>query len=73
MAFIGYDLTAKQIQEVILILNLSVAQIELSIQEGDHSIENLLDSFKYMVNRTQSINSIAHQIVIPPINNQSQK
>ncbi|WP_194073978.1 hypothetical protein [Thiomicrorhabdus aquaedulcis] len=66
MAFIGYDLTAKQIQEVILILNLSVAQIELSIQEGDHSIENLLDSFKYMVNRTQTINNIAHQMTVAP-------
>ena len=50
-----YALGAKEVQETILILNLSIAQIELSITEGDHSVNTLIDSFTFMSNHIHSI------------------
>lgn len=50
-----YALGAKEVQETILILNLSIAQIELSITEGDHSVNTLIDSFTFMSNHIAGI------------------
>lgn len=50
-----YALGAKEVQETILILNLSIAQIELSITEGDHSVNTLIDSFTFMSNHITGI------------------
>ncbi|NPA71594.1 MAG: hypothetical protein GXO35_02070 [Gammaproteobacteria bacterium] len=43
-----FALGAKEVQETILVLNLSVAQIDLSITEGDNSVNTLIDSFTFM-------------------------
>lgn len=51
----NYALGAREIQQTILILNLSVAQIELSITDGDHSVNALIDSFKYMSQHIEEI------------------
>ncbi len=50
-----YALGAKEVQETILILNLSVAQIDLSITEGDNSVNTLIDSFTFMSSHIESI------------------
>jgi len=50
-----YALGEKEVQETILVLNLSVAQIELSITEGDNSVNTLIDSFIFMSNHIESI------------------
>ncbi len=58
----NYALGAKEVQETILILNLSVAQIELSITEGDHSVNALIDSFRFMSQHIEEIQSATKQI-----------
>jgi hypothetical protein len=50
-----YALGAREVQQTILILNLSVAQIELSITEGDHSVNALIDSFRFMSQHIEEI------------------
>jgi hypothetical protein len=50
-----YALGAQEVQETILILNLSVAQIDLSITEGDHSVNALIDSFTFMAQQIEQI------------------
>ncbi|MDG6773459.1 hypothetical protein QCB45_03875 [Thiomicrorhabdus sp. ZW0627] len=51
----GFSLGAEEVQQTILILNLSVAQIDLSITEGDHSVNALIDSFTYMSKHIEEI------------------
>lgn len=58
-----YALGAKEVQETILILNLSVAQIELSITEGDNSVNTLIDSFTFMSNHIESIQKSSQLIL----------
>lgn len=55
-------LGAKEVQETILMLNLSVAQIELSISDGDHSVNTLIDSFAFMSQHIQQIKASSQQI-----------
>lgn len=50
-----YALGAKEVQETIMVLNLSVAQIELSITDGDNSVNTLIDSFSFMSKHIESI------------------
>ena len=58
----NYSLGAKEVQETIMILNLSVAQIELSITEGDHSVNTLIDSFTFMSRHIESIQETGQQM-----------
>lgn len=51
----NFALGAKEVQETILILNLSVAQIDLSISEGDNSVNTLIDSFSFMSKHIETI------------------
>ncbi|MCF6194206.1 MAG: hypothetical protein L3J46_07730 [Kangiellaceae bacterium] len=55
-------LGAKEVQETILMLNLSVAQIELSISDGDNSVNTLIDSFAFMSQHIQQIQASSQQI-----------
>ncbi len=55
-------LGAKEVQETILMLNLSVAQIELSISDGDNSVNTLIDSFAFMSEHIQKIQASSQQI-----------
>jgi hypothetical protein len=50
-----YALGAKEVQQTILVLNLWVAQIDLSISEGDHSVNALIDSFTFMSHHIDQI------------------
>lgn len=50
-----YVLGSKEVQQTILVLNLSIAQIDLSITEGDNSVNTLIDSFTYMSHHIQQI------------------
>lgn len=59
---IGYHLGAKEVQETIMILNLSVAQIELSITDGDNSVNTLIDSFTFMSQHIEAIEASSRQI-----------
>ncbi|MBN2647136.1 MAG: hypothetical protein JXR44_05070 [Thiotrichales bacterium] len=58
-----YSLGAKEVQETILMLNLAVAQIDLSITEGDHSVNTLIDSFSFMAQQLQQIQSTGHALL----------
>lgn len=57
-----YVLGSKEIQQTILILNLSIAQIELSITEGDHSVNALIDSFRFMSQHIEEIQNATAEI-----------
>jgi len=63
MSEFNYSLGAKEVQETIMVLNLSVAQIELSINEGDHSVNTLIDSFTYMSKHIEKIQETGQKIV----------
>lgn len=58
----NYALGAKEVQETILILNLSVAQIDLSITEGDNSVNTLIDSFTYMSQHIEEIQNASNKM-----------
>lgn len=62
MSKVGFALGAKEVQETIMILNLSVAQIELSITDGDNSVNTLIDSFTYMSSHISEIESSSKKI-----------
>lgn len=58
-----YSLGSKEIQETIMVLNLSVAQIDLSITEGDNSVNTLIDSFTYMSQHIEKIQSTSCELI----------
>lgn len=58
-----YSLGSKEIQETIMVLNLSVAQIDLSITEGDNSVNALIDSFTYMSKHIELIQATSQSLV----------
>ena len=51
----SFALGAKEVQETIMVLNLSVAQIELTITDGDNSVNTLIDSFEFMSKHIEDI------------------
>ncbi|WP_127470371.1 hypothetical protein [Thiomicrorhabdus aquaedulcis] len=59
----NYTLGSREVQQTILILNLSVAQIDLSITEGDNSVNTLIDSFTFMSKHIEGIQAASQQIV----------
>ena len=63
MAGEEFSLGTKEVQQTILILNLSVAQIDLSITEGDNSVNTLIDSFTYMSRHIEQIQASSQEIV----------
>ena len=58
-----YVLGSKEVQQTILVLNLSIAQIDLSITEGDNSVNTLIDSFTYMSHHIQQIQQAGSKLV----------
>lgn len=62
MAGEEFSLGSKEVQQTILILNLSVAQIDLSITEGDNSVNTLIDSFTYMSRHIEQIQAFSQKI-----------
>lgn len=59
----GFTLGAEEVQQTILVLNLSVAQIDLSITEGDHSVNTLIDSFTFMSQHIEEIQRSSAEIL----------
>lgn len=49
------DLDWSQVRETVRMLNLAVAQTEMSMKEGDDSVDTLTDAFTTMVARVQVI------------------
>ncbi|GAB6069648.1 hypothetical protein JCM30760_07450 [Thiomicrorhabdus hydrogeniphila] len=58
-----YVLGSKEVQQTILVLNLSIAQIDLSITEGDNSVNTLIDSFTFMSQHIQQIQEVGGKLV----------
>ncbi|NQY26807.1 MAG: hypothetical protein HRT92_06470 [Piscirickettsiaceae bacterium] len=52
------DLDWSQVQETIRMMNLAVAQMEVSMKEGDESVDTLTDTFSTMVARVQVIEKV---------------
>ena len=59
----GLALGAQEVQQTILMLNLSIAQIDLSISEGDHSVNALIDSFTYMSQQLEQIKVASNEFL----------
>ncbi|BCN92900.1 hypothetical protein THMIRHAM_06850 [Thiomicrorhabdus immobilis] len=57
-----YVLGAKEVQQTILVLNLSIAQIDLSITEGDNSVNTLIDSFTFMSHHIEQIQQAGNSL-----------
>ncbi len=55
------DLDWSQVQETIRLMNLAVAQMEVSMKEGDESVDTLTDTFGTMVARVQVIEKLVKQ------------
>jgi len=56
------DLDWSQVRETVLMLNLAVAQIAHSLQDGDESITTLGDSFTTIVGNIEMARSAAQQL-----------
>ena len=52
----------KELQDTVLTLNLAVAQIEMSMKDGDHSVTTLINSFTTLSGCTQVIDSVSAEI-----------
>ncbi len=57
-----HSLGWKELQDTILTLNLAVAQIEMSMKDGDHSVSTLIDSFTTLSGCVQVIDSASSEI-----------
>ena len=56
------DLDWSQVRETVRMLNLAIAQIEVSMREGDESVETLTHSFTSMTGSVQVIGRAARQL-----------
>jgi len=52
-------LTHKELRKTIMTLNLSIAQIDLSMTEGEYSVDGLIDSFNYMRSEIERMKTVA--------------
>jgi len=55
------DLDWSQVRETVRMMNLAVAQIEMSMKEGDDSVDTLTDAFTTMAARVQVIEKLAKE------------
>ena len=53
------DLDWSQVRETVRMMNLAVAQIEMSMKEGDDSVDTLTDAFIAMAARVKVIETLA--------------
>lgn len=60
------DLDWSQIRETILMLNLSMAQIELALNDSTGSVSELTESFTSMSGALNAIREVAHQLPDTP-------
>ncbi len=52
----------KELQDTVLTLNLAVAQIQMSMKDGEHSVSTLIDSFTTLSGCVQVIDSASGEI-----------
>lgn len=57
------DLDWSQVRETVRMMNLAVAQIEMSMKEGDDSVDTLTDTFTKMATRIQVVEALAKEKV----------
>ncbi len=55
------DLDWSQVRETVRMMNLAVAQIEMSMTEGDDSVATLTNAFTTMAGRVQAIESLVKE------------
>jgi multidrug resistance efflux pump len=58
------DLDWSQVRETVRMMNLAVAQIEMSMKEGDDSVDALTKTFTTMATRVQCVETLAKQKVM---------
>lgn len=63
---LAHALGWKELQETVLTLNLAVAQIQMSMKDGDHSVSTLIDSFTTLSGCVQVIDSASSEIPDQP-------
>jgi hypothetical protein len=51
----------KELRRTVMTLNLAIAQIDLSMTEGEYSIDTLIDSFGFMRSELDKLNRIVHE------------
>lgn len=61
-----HSLGWKELQDTVLTLNLAVAQIQMSMKDGDHSVSTLIDSFTTLSGCVQVIDSASSEIPDQP-------
>lgn len=59
MTDVQHALEWKEVKKTILALNLSIAQIDLSMTEGSNSVDTLIDSFNFL---REGIDSIRNEL-----------
>lgn len=57
------DLDWSQVRETVRLLHLAIAQITVSLKEGDESVESLADSFTSMAGGIKDIELLAYQLL----------
>lgn len=55
------DLDWSQVRETVRMMNLAVAQIEMSMKEGDDSVDTLTDAFTTMAARVKVVETLAKE------------
>ncbi len=68
MTEVKHYLGEKELQRTILTLNLSIAQIDLSMSEGDNSVMALIESFNYLSSKVDAINAHVEKLANLPEN-----
>ncbi len=63
---VTHSLGWKELQDTVLTLNLAVAQIQMSMKDGDHSVSTLIDSFTTLSGCVQVIDSASSEIPDQP-------
>jgi secreted PhoX family phosphatase len=56
-------LGSTELQQTLMMLNLSIAQIDLSISEGGFSVNKLIDSFTYMAEQLEEMQVSSREIL----------
>lgn len=62
------DLDWSQVRETVRMLQLAVAQIDMSLREGDDSVQTLSNSFTSMITSVNEISRISNELECPEEN-----
>ena len=59
---IKHDLTWKEVRETLVMLYVAIAQMEMSMRDGDQSVNTLVESFTHMSADIRTIDHIAQEM-----------